>query len=106
VRRLAAAVLFFEAIVIALAIPVAVTLEDVDGAVAAAALGGLAVVCLVVAGLLRRRWGYLLGWVVQVLAVASGLLVPAMFFLGFVFAVLWFLALRVGAAVEGSPERR
>ncbi|MGH8869579.1 MAG: DUF4233 domain-containing protein [Actinomycetes bacterium] len=110
-RVLASAVLAFEALVVALAIPVAITTQDVDGATAGAAGGGLAVACLVVAGLLRYRWAYLAGSGLQVVAVASGLVVPAMFLLGGVFAVLWVVALRIGsrygdAAGEGRtpPE--
>ena len=33
---------------------------------------GLCVACLVVAGLLRMRWAYVLGWAIQVAAVAVG----------------------------------
>ena len=50
---------------------------------AALAVGlGLAVACLVVAGLLRGEWAYALGWVLQVGAIALGVVVPLMFFLG------------------------
>ena len=61
---------------------------------------GLALACLLVAGLLRRPWGYALGSALQVGVVATGFLVPAMFFLGAVFAVLWVVALRAGARIE------
>jgi hypothetical protein len=108
-RTLAASVLAFEALVVALAIPVAITTQDVSGAAAGAAGGGLAVACLLVAALLRHRWAYAVGWVVQALAVASGFVVPAMFFLGGVFAVLWAVALRLGSRVgelRSAPHER
>lgn len=102
-RTLGASVLAFEAVVIALAIPVAVTTQDVSGTAAGVAGGGLALACLIVAALLRYRWAYAVGWVVQVLAVVSGFVVPAMFFLGAVFAVLWAVALRLGSRFDHPP---
>ena len=54
---------------------------------------------MLAAGLLGRPWGYLAGSVLQVLVVAAGFLVPAMFALGLVFAALWFLALHLGRKV-------
>ena len=105
-RGIAAAVLTLEAIVIGLAIPVAVSVSDVDARVAVPAGLGLAVLCLVAAGLLRRPVGYRLGWMVQVAAVALGFVVPAMFFLGALFGFLWFMALRLGSEVEATKARR
>jgi hypothetical protein len=104
-RAIAASVLFFEALVVALAIPVAITLQDVDPLVAG--LGGalLALACLVVAGLLQRPYGYRLGWGLQGLVVATGFVVPTMFFLGGLFALLWGVGLRVGRKGEEVHAR-
>lgn len=99
-RVIAASVLFFEAIVVALAIPVAITLADADPVVAGVGGGLLALACLVTAGLLRRPWGYRLGWALQVLVIACGLVVPVMFVLGAVFALLWGVGLQVGRKGE------
>jgi hypothetical protein len=98
VRGLASAVLAFQAIVIALAIPVAVAVYGVDGAKAGWVGGVLSVSCLVVIGMLGRPWAYVLGWVIQVLMIMSGFIVPAMFILGIMFAALWWGALRLGRA--------
>jgi len=106
VRVLCSSVLAFEAIVVALAIPVAITTQDVAPAVAGVAGGGLAVVCVVVAGFLRHRWAYVAGSVVQVLAVACGLLAPAMFFLGLVFGGLWVAAIWLGVRYGTRPAPR
>jgi len=74
-------------------------------------VGGLLVValCLLAAGLLRTPAGYALGSTVQILVVAGGFIVPAMFFLGGLFALLWVSAIlvarraaRVVAARAGS----
>lgn len=104
-RAIAASVLFFEALVVALAIPVAITLQDADPALAGLGGGLLALSCLVVAGLLRRPYGYRMGWVLQGFVVASGFVVPAMFFLGGLFAVLWAVGLRVGRKGEEVQAR-
>ena len=95
-RGLASAVLAFQAIVIALAIPVAVAIYDVDATVAGWGGGLLAIACLVVIGLLSHPWAYTLGWVIQGLTIAAGFAVPGMFFLGAMFAALWWWALRLG----------
>lgn len=100
----AAAVLTFEAIVIMLAIPVAVAVADVDASVAVPAGLGLGLLALVAAAGLRRGWGVPLGWAVQVGAVALGFVVPTMFFLGGVFALLWFLTFRLGRQIEQGPS--
>ena len=97
-RGLASAVLAFQAIVIGLAIPVAVVVYGVDGAKAGWVGGLLAVSCLVVIGLLSHPWAYALGWVIQVLMILAGFIVPAMFILGIMFAALWWGALRLGRA--------
>ena len=105
-RTLAAAVLAFEAVVIVLLVPVAITLGGVDATVAVA-LGALAfAACIAVAGMLRRRWAYSLGWALQVVLVACGFVVPAMFFLGLLFAGLWGAALVVGRRGEELRAQR
>lgn len=104
-RRLLATVLGCEAIVIALAIPVAVSVLDVDGATAGGVCGGLAVACLLLAGLLRFRWAVVVGSVLQVLIVATGFMVPAMFFLGVLFGALWATAIWMGRKAESVRPR-
>ncbi|HEY8482838.1 MAG TPA: DUF4233 domain-containing protein [Spirillospora sp.] len=104
-RRLFATVLACEAIVIALAIPVAVSVIHVDGATAGAVCGGLAVVCLVLAGLLRFSWAVPAGTVVQALIIATGFMVPAMFFLGVVFGALWATAIWLGRKADAVQSR-
>ncbi|MBF4160313.1 DUF4233 domain-containing protein [Nocardioides sp. CBS4Y-1] len=95
-----AAMLTLEAITLGLSTPVMIALTDV-GTGAALGIGlGLAAVCLVLAGLLRAEWAYLAGWIVQAAAIALGFVVPAMFFLGIVFGLLWGTADLLGRRID------
>ncbi|WP_248958923.1 DUF4233 domain-containing protein [Sphaerisporangium perillae] len=100
-RRLCASVLGMEAIVLGLITPVAIMVNRVSPAVAVTVGIGLALACVVVTGLLKRPFAYIAGSVVQVLAIATGFLVPMMFFLGVIFAALWVTAIFVARRVEG-----
>ena len=89
--------LLFEAIVLGLAIPVALLLSDVDTALVLSVGIGLIVASVLAIGLLGRgQVGLAIGWAVQVVAVLSGFVVPVMFFLGGLFALLWFYAIKLG----------
>ncbi|HEX2313644.1 MAG TPA: DUF4233 domain-containing protein [Thermomonospora sp.] len=102
---LLAAVLASEAVVIALAIPVAVAVQDVDGRTAGIVCGGLAVLCLLLSGLVRRRWAVPVGSVLQVLLIAAGFMVGTMFFLGALFGALWITAIWLGHRVNNAGAR-
>ncbi|GAA1476216.1 hypothetical protein GCM10009623_06620 [Nocardioides aestuarii] len=105
-RGMCAAVLSLEGIVVGLSTPVMATLSDVSLGTALAVGLGLAAACFVVAGMLRSEAGYAAGWVVQVAAVALGLLVPAMFVLGGIFAALWATAYFLGRRIERERAER
>ncbi|WP_082310899.1 DUF4233 domain-containing protein [Nonomuraea sp. SBT364] len=104
-RRLGASVLGMEAIVAGLTTPVAISVGGVAPALAVTVGIGLAVLCVVAAGLLKRPSGYVVGSVVQVLAIGAGFVVTAMFFLGAIFAALWITAILVARRVEGVTSR-
>ena len=99
-RRLCAAILVLEAIVLGLTIPVLFSLTDLGTTTVLVIGGGLTVAALVVAGLLRHRFAFWLGWAVQVAAIAVGFVVPTMFFLGVVFLALWATAYGLGRKIE------
>jgi hypothetical protein len=99
-RGMCATVLGLEGIVLGLTSPVMITIGDVSAGLALSVGLGLAVVCLVLCGLLRRPWAYAAGWVVQAAALALGFVVPLMFVLGAVFALLWGLADGLGRKIE------
>jgi hypothetical protein len=99
-RGMCAAVLALEGIVVALSTPVMIAVSDVPVGTAMVVGLGVAVACLLLAGLLRSEAAYVGGWVVQAGAMALGVLVPTMFFLGAVFALLWGTAYFLGRKIE------
>lgn len=105
-RMFAQLVLVSEALVAGFATLVAKDLADVTRAQALTAGGLLTLLCVVAAGLLRSRIGYLIGWVVQLLLVASALWVPLMLFLGLAFAALWVVALAQGSRADALTAHR
>ncbi|MEO5653245.1 MAG: DUF4233 domain-containing protein [Marmoricola sp.] len=104
-RRLCAAILTLEAIVFGLSTPVLISIAGVSTATALGIGLGLTVGCFLVAGMLRFRWAYGLGWGLQVAAVAVGFKVGAMFFLGAVFLALWATAYFLGRKIEIEREQ-
>lgn len=99
-RGMCAAVLALEGIVVALSTPVMIVIADVAARTALPVGLGLGAACLLLAGMLRSEAAYVVGWAVQVGAIALGLLVPTMFFLGVVFAALWATAYLLGRRIE------
>ena len=97
--------LLLEAIILALAVPVMISVEDVSTPLALTSGLGLAVLCLLTAGALRRPEAYLVGHAIQVGAIALGFLVTAMFFVGAMFAALWFGAFFLGKRIEEDKAR-
>ena len=105
-KTLCAAVLFFQSIVVLLAIPVAIVVQGVAAPIGIAVGGALVLACLFVAGSQRRTWGLAAGWALQVIVILTGFVVPTMFFLGGVFALLWFYSIRVGRSGDAIKAAR
>jgi hypothetical protein len=105
-RSMCAGMLGLQAVVLFLVGLVMTGLTDVGFATAFGIGLGLAVLCVVAAGMLRRPVGYWLGWVVQGLSIALGLVVPMMFFLGVVFASLWAGAYHLGGQIDRERAER
>ena len=98
------AILALEAVVVALAIPVAVV-QGGRGAGAAWLLAGLAVALVLGAGAVRRPRGVAVGWVLQVAVVLTGFVVPAMGLLGAVFLGVWVVGVIYGAKGDAAAAR-
>ncbi|MBT2499965.1 DUF4233 domain-containing protein [Agromyces sp. ISL-38] len=105
-QTLASIVLAFEVIVVFLASLViwglaAPAAEGDMPAWVALVAGGVMIVGLIATiGLLRFRWAYALGWVLQALILAAGFLNPAMFVVGALFGGMWWYCMVVGARID------
>ena len=108
-RQMCGTVLIMEAVVIGLAIPVAIVQEHLRPVVAAGIGGGLAV-CTLLLGAMVGRPGQ--GWVLwagtglQVLVIAAGVVVPAMYILGAIFAALWITGIWLARRLQAPPAPR
>ncbi|MET8952585.1 DUF4233 domain-containing protein [Streptomyces sp. NPDC004393] len=56
-------------------------------------------------GLITRPGGVQLGWALQIALIASGFFVPAMFFMGAVFAALWWASVHFGKKIDEAKAR-
>jgi hypothetical protein len=99
-RGMCAAILSLEAVALALTTPVMINLAGVPWRTATAVGLGLCVACLLLAGLLRWEAAYAVGWVIQAAALGLGFVVPMMFVLGAIFALLWGTAYFLGRKIE------
>jgi hypothetical protein len=60
----------------------------------------LAVIMMLTAGMLRRRWAIVLGWILQVILGLGGFLVPSLLLVALIFGVMWGYATIKGAALD------
>jgi len=109
-EKLGAIVLGFEAIVVALGgltiYGLRVLPEGVEPWWAIVGGGVVAVTMIVTAGLLAKRAGVVLGWILQVIVLASALLVPAMLVIALIFGGMWAYAMIAGGRVDRAAARR
>jgi len=105
-RSLCAAMLTLQAVVLFLGGVVMIGMTSLPASGALAIGFGLALLCLVAAGLLRHRVGYALGWLVQLVSLGLGLVTPVMFFLGVVFGALWATAYFLGIRIDREKAER
>lgn len=64
--------------------------------------GSMFLVLVVLSRMVTRPGGYVAGSVAQVLVIACGVVIPLMYVLGLLFAVLWFVSLRLGARIDAE----
>jgi hypothetical protein len=105
VSRLCSIVLVLETVVITLTIVPAVKLARVAPTAAAAGAGLAVIVAIVLAALAKRHLRVTIagGSLLQLLVLASGFVLPAMFILGGIFSLLWITGIWLGHRVESSP---
>lgn len=105
-KHMCQAILVFEAILLGLSVPVLIHLSDAPTWLSVTLCTVLAVLALLTTGLFRRgSAGDVLGWVVQVGFVALGLLHPAFFFVGGMFALLYWGGWALGRKIVADRER-
>lgn len=105
VRTLCASTLIGEFLVIGFASLVATRLGGLPTGTVWAVGGTAMVLCLLLCGMLGRPGGLRLGWALQIGLIASGFVVPAMFFLGAVFAGLWWASIHFGRVIDEAKAR-
>lgn len=109
-RRLCATTLLAQAMSVFFGALVAWRLAQTTGDPRAAAYlwGGLALtaLCVLAAGALRGRWGVRLGWLVQLLTLAAGVVLPAMLVVAGLFGFLWWLCLTQGIRMDALTAQR
>ena len=98
--------LLFEVVVFGLAVPVMILVSGVPAGTAIAAGVVAALLALAAAGLLRKPAGYLVGWVAQPAGILLGLLTPAMYAIGAIFAGLWVLSFVLGRRLDAQAAAR
>lgn len=79
-----------------------------DGARTAILAGGAALALLLVLApaVLGRPWGYTVGWVLQAVFLATGFVLPTMFFVGGLSVLAWWYAVRTGARLDRENVAR
>ncbi len=106
-KRLLVTVLTMEAVIVLLMIVPAKQLGHASGATAGAVCGAIALVALLLCGFVGRgKAGLYAGSVFQALVIAAGVLLPAMYILGVIFAALWFTGIWLGRKWEHAAPAR
>ena len=70
-----------------------------------AGLAVFAVVMMAASGVVRWRWGIVLGWVLQVLLALSAFLVPSILIAALIFGGMWAYATIKGASLDRRNAR-
>jgi hypothetical protein len=104
VRGVGAGALCIEALVLLLAIVPLHVLNVRSTGIAIGTIVGLAVLCVVLAGMLRRPWAWTGGSVLQILLIGCGYFHVALAVMGVAFLAIWLYVLSVRRTVLGRPR--
>lgn len=104
-RTLCSATLISEFLVIGFAGLVAMKDPDLAMSTVWTVCGIAMFLCVALCALVTRPGGVALGWVLQVALVVSGLVLPLMYFLGVVFAGIWWASVHYGRKVDEAKAR-
>lgn len=95
----------FEFVVVFLGALVIFGLKAVAAPVALGGGAALVVAMLATIPLLRYRWGFWIGWLLQLIVLAAGFLVGMMFVVGAIFTALWTYCMITGARLDRVGAR-
>lgn len=104
-RTLCASTLIGEFFVIGFAGLVAMKDPDLSMGTVWTVCGIAMLFSVLLCGMITRPGGVQLGWALQIALVASGFVVPIMFFMGVVFAALWWASLHFGRKIDEAKAR-
>ncbi|WP_225821303.1 DUF4233 domain-containing protein [Streptomyces naphthomycinicus] len=104
-RTLCASTLIGEFFVIGFAGLVAMKDPDLSASTVWLVSGIAMLLCVLLCGMVTRPGGVALGWALQIALIASGVFVPTMYFMGAVFAALWWASVHFGRKVDEAKAR-
>ncbi|MET9510700.1 DUF4233 domain-containing protein [Streptomyces flavidovirens] len=104
-RMLCASTLISEFFVVAFAGLVAMKSDGLSMTAVWTVCGVAMLLSVLLCGMLGRPGGVQLGWALQIGLIASGFVVPVMFFLGAVFAGLWWASIHYGRKIDEAKAR-
>lgn len=104
-RTLCASTLIGEFFVIGFAGLVAMKDPDLSMATVWTVSGIAMVLSILLCGVITRPGGVQLGWAFQIALIASGFVLPAMFFMGAIFAALWWASVHYGRKIDEAKAR-
>ena len=101
-KVMGSAILFFEAIVLGLSIPISIVVYDVDKSLTLWVTFLLMLLCILAIGGVRhnRRAAITTGIVVQLIIIGTGIWVRPMLFPGVLFLLIWGLAIVLSKKVD------
>ena len=101
-KVMGSAILFFEAIVLGLSIPISIVVYDVDKSLTLWVTFLLMLLCILAIGGVRhdRRAAITTGIVVQLIIIGPGIWVRPMLFPGVLFLLIWGLAIVLSKKVD------
>ena len=107
-RVLCASVLSIEVVVILLATSLVASNGSVENPRLAWTIGiALTIALALAAGIVGRRGGITIGWILQAVVLASSLVVGwAMLVIGAMFVALWWAAIHLGSRVDRAKAER
>ncbi|MCZ0205387.1 DUF4233 domain-containing protein [Streptomyces achromogenes] len=104
-RTLCASTLIGEFFIIGFAGLVAMKDPDLATSTVWLVSGIAMLLCVLLCGMVTRPGGVALGWALQIALIASGVFVPTMYFMGAIFAALWWASVHFGRKVDEAKAR-